>query len=82
LRTESGGADVKVIAVLLIVLGLVALAYGGITMTTRDKIVDLGPVEVTQEEQHRLPLPPIVGGVAVAAGIIMLVAGARKSPVR
>jgi UDP-N-acetylmuramyl pentapeptide phosphotransferase/UDP-N-acetylglucosamine-1-phosphate transferase len=80
--TESGGADVKVIAVLLIVLGLVALAYGGITMTTRDKIVDLGPVEVTQEEQHRLPLTPIVGGVAVAAGIIMLVAGARKSPVR
>jgi hypothetical protein len=73
---------VKVIAVLLIVLGLVALAYGGITMTTRDKIVDLGPVEVTQEEQHRLPLPPIVGGVAVAAGIILLVAGARKSPAR
>ena len=72
----------KVIAVLLIVLGLVALAYGGITMTTRDKIVDLGPVEVTQEERHRLPLPPIVGGVAVAAGIIMLVAGARKSPAR
>lgn len=72
----------KVIAVLLIVLGLVALAYGGITMTTRDKIVDLGPVEVTQEEQHRLPLPPIMGGVAVAAGIILLVAGAKKSPVR
>lgn len=74
--------NVKVIAVLLIVLGLVALAYGGITMTTRDKIVDLGPVEITQEEQHRLPLPPIVGGVAVAAGIILLVAGAKKSPVR
>jgi UDP-N-acetylmuramyl pentapeptide phosphotransferase/UDP-N-acetylglucosamine-1-phosphate transferase len=73
---------VKVIAVLLIVLGLVALAYGGITMTTRDKIVDLGPVEVTQEEEHRLPLPPIMGGVAVAAGIILLVAGAKKSPVR
>lgn len=72
----------KVIAVLLIVLGLVALAYGGITMTTRDKVVDLGPVEVTQEEKHRLPLPPVVGGIAVAAGIIMLVAGARKSPVR
>ena len=70
------------IAVLLIVLGLVALAYGGITMTTRDKVVDLGPVEVTQEEKHRLPLPPVVGGIAVAAGIIMLVAGARKSPVR
>jgi hypothetical protein len=60
----------------------VALAYGGITMTTRDKVVDLGPVEVTQEETHRLPLPPVVGGVAVAAGIILLVAGARKSPVR
>jgi hypothetical protein len=73
---------VKLIAVLLIVLGLVAPAYGGITMTTRDKIVDLGPVEVTQEEEHRLPLPPIIGGIAVAAGIIMLVAGARKSPVR
>jgi hypothetical protein len=73
---------VKVVAVLLIVLGLVALAYGGITMTTRDKVVDLGPVEVTQEEKHRLPLPPVVGGIAVAAGIIMLVAGARKSPVR
>jgi hypothetical protein len=73
---------VKVVAVLLIVLGLVALAYGGITMTTRDKVVDLGPVEITQEEKHRLPLPPVVGGIAVAAGIIMLVAGARKSPVR
>jgi hypothetical protein len=73
---------VKVIAVLLIVLGLVALAYGGITMTTRDKVVDLGPLEVTQEEEHRLPLPPVVGGVAVAAGIILLVAGAKKSPVR
>lgn len=72
----------KVVAVLLIVLGLVALAYGGITMTTRDKVVDLGPVEITQEEKHRLPLPPVVGGIAVAAGIIMLVAGARKSPVR
>ena len=72
----------KVIAVLLIVLGLVALAYGGITMTTRDKVVDLGPVEITQEEKHRLLLPPVVGGIAVAAGIIMLVAGARKSPVR
>ena len=71
----------KVTAVLLIVLGLVALAYGGITMTTRDKVVDLGPVEITQEEKHRLPLPPIVGGVAVAAGIILLVAGAKKSPV-
>lgn len=71
----------RVIAVLLIVLGLVALAYGGITMTTRDKVVDLGPVEITQEEKHRLPLPPIVGGVAVAAGIILLVAGTKKSPV-
>jgi hypothetical protein len=73
---------VKVIAVVLIVFGLVALAYGGITMTTRDKVVDLGPIEVTQEEQHRLPLPPVVGGVAVAAGIVLLVAGARRSPAR
>ncbi len=67
-----------VIGVLLVVLGLVALVYQGITYTTRETVIDIGPVHATAERQKTLPLPPVLGIVALAGGLALLVAGARK----
>jgi uncharacterized membrane protein YidH (DUF202 family) len=68
---------VKLIGILLIVFGIVALVVGGIRYTTRDTVVDIGPVKATAEREHTVPLSPIVGIAAVAAGIACVVAGAR-----
>ncbi len=68
----------KLLAALLIVLGVVAFAYGGFSYKTEDKVIDAGPIEVTREKTNRVPLPPVVGGLAVAAGIGMLLVGGRK----
>jgi len=65
--------------IILIVIGIAALAYQGITYTTREKIVDIGPIQMTAEKTKTLPLPPIVGGVALVGGIILLVMGSKKS---
>jgi len=66
------------IGVVLVVLGVLALVYQGITYTTRETIVDIGPLEATADTERTLPLPPILGMAAVAGGIWLLVAGARK----
>jgi len=68
---------VKLVGILLIVFGVVALAIGGIRYTTREKVLDLGPIEATAEKQHSIPLSPIVGIAAVAGGVALVVAGAR-----
>jgi hypothetical protein len=68
----------KAIGVLLIVVGVIGLAYGGLTWTSREKVVDLGPVEVTQNKTKSLPLPPIAGGICLVAGVILLVGSGRK----
>jgi membrane-bound ClpP family serine protease len=62
----------------LLVLGLAALTYQGITYTSRETIVDLGPIHATAERQRTVPLPPIFGVAAVAAGVVLLVTGVRK----
>jgi hypothetical protein len=64
--------SVKTIGVILIVLGLVALAYQGITYTTREKVIDLGPIEASKETKKTIPLPPVVGIVSIAGGIFLL----------
>jgi hypothetical protein len=69
----------KGIAVVLIALGLVGLIYGGISWTQRDEVVDLGPIEVTQVERKSVPLPPIIGGILLVAGVLMLVTGRRRA---
>ena len=61
----------------LIVLGLAALAYQGITYTSRETVVDIGPVHATADRQKTLPLPPVLGMVAVVGGVALLVAGVR-----
>jgi hypothetical protein len=66
------------IGIILIVIGIVAFAYQGITYTTREKVVDLGPVQVTADKTRTLSLPPIVGGIALVGGIVLLVMGSKK----
>lgn len=68
-----------VLAVILIVLGIVALAYQGITYTTTEKAIDLGPIQVTAEKTHTIPLPPILGGIALVGGILLLITSGRKA---
>jgi len=68
-----------VFAVILIAVGLMALAYQGFTYTTREKVVDIGPVEVTKEKTKTLPLPPILGVIAVVSGLVLLVVGRKKA---
>lgn len=68
----------KIAGILLIVVGVVALAYGGFSYTKREKIIDLGPIQATAETKETVPLPPILGGFALAGGIVLLIAGSRK----
>ena len=68
----------KALGIALIVIGLVALVFGGISWTHSKKVVDLGPIQAEKQERHTLPLPPIFGGIAVAAGVVLLVAGGRS----
>jgi len=67
------------LGIVLIVIGIVAFAYQGITYTTREKVVDLGPVQMTAERTKTLPLPPVVGAIALIGGVVLLVAGSKKS---
>jgi hypothetical protein len=62
---------VRVIGLLLIVFGIVALSIGAIRYTTREKVLDIGPIQATSEEHHTIPLSPIVGIVAVAGGVAL-----------
>jgi len=68
-----------VLGIVLIVLGVLALAYQGITYTTREKVVDLGPLKITADKEKSIPLPPILGALALAGGVVLVIVGARKS---
>lgn len=69
----------KILGIVLIVLGIISIAYQGISYTKKEKIIDIGPIEATKEEKKTLPLPPLLGGLLVAGGIVVLVASSRKS---
>jgi uncharacterized membrane protein len=66
------------VGILLIVLGIVSLAFQGITYTRHRKVVDLGPIHATTETRERIPLPPILGGIALVGGISLVIVGARR----
>jgi hypothetical protein len=66
------------IGIILVALGIVAFAYQGISITTREKAVDLGPIQVTHDKTRTLPLPPIAGAISLVGGIVLLVAGNKK----
>jgi hypothetical protein len=68
----------RILAIVLIVFGVIALAYGGITYTRKEKVLDIGPIEATAEHRETVPLPPVLGGIALAGGIVLLFVGGRR----
>jgi hypothetical protein len=64
--------------IVLVVLGALALAYQGFNYTRREHVMDVGPMHVTTETQNRVPIPPILGGLALVGGIALLVVGSKK----
>ena len=68
----------RTVGVILIVLGLLGLAWGGFNYTTREKVVDIGPIHATREETHNIPIPPIAGGLALDGRIMLLVVRSKE----
>lgn len=69
----------KIIGVILIVLGIVALVFQGITYTKHEKVIDVGPIHATHDEKKTIPLPPILGGIALVGGIVLLLAAGKSA---
>lgn len=69
---------ISIAGIILIVLGVAALAYQGITYSSRETVLDIGPVQATAERQKTVPIPPVLGIAAVAGGVALLVVGMRK----
>ena len=69
---------IAVAGLVLLVLGVVALAYQGFTYTSRETVIDIGPLHATADREKTFPLPPVLGIVAIAGGVALLVAGMRK----
>ena len=69
----------KILGMILIALGVVGLVWGGFTYTTTEKVVDIGPIHATRDKTNNIPLPPIIGGVALIGGIVLLVAGGKNA---
>jgi uncharacterized membrane protein len=68
---------IMIIGIALIALGVVAFAYQGITYTSREKIIDIGPIQATHETKKTIPLSPILGGISLVGGIVLVVLGTR-----
>ena len=66
------------VGILLIALGVISLAFGGITYTSQKKVLDIGPLQADTETKKRIPLPPVLGGISLAGGIVLVVVGSRK----
>lgn len=69
----------RIVGIILIVAGALALIFQGITYTRRRQVVDIGPIQATAEEEEKIPIPPIVGGILLVAGVALVVVGGRKA---
>jgi hypothetical protein len=69
----------SLVGIILIVVGIIALAYQGITYTTHKKVLDLGPLQATEAQHHTIPLPPVLGAIALIGGVVILVAGSKSA---
>ncbi|HLK20786.1 MAG TPA: hypothetical protein VKT81_17660 [Bryobacteraceae bacterium] len=67
----------KTLGIILIALGLVGLVWGGFSYTTREKVADIGPIHATKDKTHNVPLPPILGAVALIGGVVLLASGKK-----
>jgi uncharacterized membrane protein HdeD (DUF308 family) len=77
LHEHSREVDVRIVGIALIVLGIVALLYGGITYTRREKVLDIGPIEATAKTRKTIPLPPLFGAIAIVGGIALFVVAGK-----
>ncbi|MBA3010861.1 MAG: DUF3185 domain-containing protein [Proteobacteria bacterium] len=68
-----------IFAAILIVIGIASFGYQGITYTTREKVVDIGPLTVTTDKTETIPLPPIIGAIALVGGVVLLILGGKKT---
>lgn len=68
-----------IVGIILILVGIVAFAIGGISYTKREKVIDAGPLQVSADKKETIPLPPVLGGICLVGGIILVVVGTRKS---
>jgi len=68
----------KILGIFLIVIGIVGLAWGGFSFTTREKVVDIGPIHATRDKNHSVPLPPIAGALSLVGGVALLVVGKNR----
>ena len=68
----------RIIGVILIVIGVIALVFGGITYTRREKVLDIGPLQASTERQKTIPLSPVLGGLALVGGVALMIAGSRR----
>jgi len=68
----------KIVAIALIVIGVIALAYGGISYTREKKVLDIGPLEATTKTRETIPLPPVFGVAAIAGGVVLLLVSGRR----
>lgn len=73
-----GGTAVKLIGIVFIVLGVVGFVFGGISWTRDETVLDAGPLEIQAEQRESIPFTPIASGVALVAGIVLVVAGGRR----
>jgi hypothetical protein len=70
--------SITVAGIFLVILGVLVIVYQGVTYTKREKILDIGPIQATRETHKTVPLPPILGAVAIAGGIALMVKGHKR----
>lgn len=70
---------VAIVGIVLIVIGIIGFAYGGLGWTTQKKDAQLGPLQITHKESHGIDFPPIASGICLAGGVVLLIVGSRKS---
>ena len=78
-REDDTVKSATLLGIVLIVLGVLALVYQGFTYTTREKVVDLGPLKITADKEKSIPLPPILGALALAGGVVLVFVVVRMS---
>ena len=74
-----GIKPITLVGIALILLGIVAFAYQGISYTSREKVIDIGPLQASVDTKKTIPLPPILGGLLLAGGIVLVVVGTKRS---
>jgi hypothetical protein len=70
--------SLSMVGLVLIILGVIGFAYQGITYTKREKVVDLGPIHATKDTHETIPIPPVLSGIALVGGIVLMVTGSRS----